>query len=161
MKPLILNVFPKNRSKYLQKKTRTCQIHDFKSQETEVLSAINELLRSTKNGVQEDTDVIMKNIDNIETKMEMDIGHQIRGLEIQIEEEIKTVEQKKKNFRHLNYTPKIICSFEIHDLYPFGLLDIKLASIIGIQSLERQLIRKAKPGFVYIELLENRLFNRI
>ena len=51
MKHLIPNAIPKNRSKYLQKKTRTYQIHDFKSWETEVLSAINELLRSTKNGV--------------------------------------------------------------------------------------------------------------
>ena len=66
MKHLIPNAISKNRSKYLQKKTRTYQIHDFKSWETEVLSAINELLRSIKNGVQEDTDVIMKNIDNIE-----------------------------------------------------------------------------------------------
>ena len=50
---------------------------------TEVLSAINELLRSTKNGVQEKNDIIMKNMDNIETKMEMAIEHQIRDLEIQ------------------------------------------------------------------------------
>ena len=34
----------------------------------------------------------------------MAIEHQIRDLEIQIEEEMKTVEQKKTNFRHLNYT---------------------------------------------------------
>ena len=89
-------------------------------------------------------------MDNIETKMEMAIEHQIRDLESQIEEEMKIVEQKKTNFRRLNYTPKIICSFEIHDLYPFGLLEIKLASNVDIQSLERQLIRKTKPGFGYI-----------
>ena len=34
-------------------------------------------------------------MDNIETKMEMVIEHQIRDLEIQIEEEMKTVEQKR------------------------------------------------------------------
>ena len=76
---------PKEQIKILAEKTRTCQIHDFKSWETEVLSAINELLRSTKNGDQEETDVIMKNMDNIETKMEMAIEHQIRDLEIQID----------------------------------------------------------------------------
>ena len=47
----------------------------------------------------------------------MAIDYQIRDLESQIEEEMKIVEQKKTNFRRLNYTPKIICSFEIHDLY--------------------------------------------
>ena len=30
----------------------------------------------------------MKNMDNIETKLEMDIEHQTRNLEIQIEEEM-------------------------------------------------------------------------
>ena len=59
----------KEQIKKLAEKTRTCQIHDFKSWETEVLSAINELLRSTKNGVQEKNDIIMKNMDNIESKM--------------------------------------------------------------------------------------------
>ena len=43
-------------------------------------------------------------MDNIESKIEMAIEHQIRDLEIQIEEEMKTVEQKKTNFKHLNYT---------------------------------------------------------
>ena len=76
---------PKKQIKTLEEKTRTCQIYDFKSWETEVFSAINELLRSTKNGAQEETDVIMKNMDNIETKMEMAIEHQIRDLEIQID----------------------------------------------------------------------------
>ena len=59
----------------------------------------------------------------------------------------------KIQFKFENFSPlgtKIICSFEIHDLYPFGLLDIKLASNVDIQSLERQLIRKTKPGFGYI-----------
>ena len=60
---------PKEQIKILAEKTRTCQIHDFKSWETEVLSTINELLRSTNNGAQEETDVIMKNMDNIESKM--------------------------------------------------------------------------------------------
>ena len=41
---------PKEQIKILAEKTRICQIHNFKSWETEVLSAINKLLRSSNNG---------------------------------------------------------------------------------------------------------------
>ena len=51
---------PKEQIKILAEKTRICQIHDFKSWETEVISTINELLRSSKNGAQEENDVMMK-----------------------------------------------------------------------------------------------------
>ena len=60
---------PKEQIKLLAELIRTCQIHDFKSWETEGISTINELLRSTKNGAQEESNVIMKNMDNIESKM--------------------------------------------------------------------------------------------
>ena len=80
----------------------------------------------------------------------MAIDYQIRDLESPIEEEMKIIDKKRLTSGVLIILRKIICSFIIHDLYPFGLLDIKLASNVDIQSLERQLIRKTKPGFGYI-----------